>query len=79
MSPNRTTLKQNKNALTFEDNDKLFLFLNEQKNLANALINSAAALNSTLNLDEVLDQIFINLSSVGNIGFVIPRKPLSLK
>ena len=64
MSPNRTTLKQNKNALTFEDNDKLFLFLNEQKNLANALINSAAALNSTLNLDEVLDQIFINLSSV---------------
>ena len=47
-----------------ENNQRLFSLISEQDSLAEALINNAAALNSTLNLDEVLDLIFENLGNV---------------
>jgi len=47
-----------------ENNERLTFFLNEQKSLADGLINIATALNSSLGLKEVLDYILVNLNQV---------------
>jgi HD-GYP domain-containing protein (c-di-GMP phosphodiesterase class II) len=60
-------IKKTKTKETFppmKNNERLSLFMNEQKNLADGLINIATALNSSLDLEEVLEFILVNLNQV---------------
>jgi HD-GYP domain-containing protein (c-di-GMP phosphodiesterase class II) len=61
----KSIIDENENDFSqMENSERLALFMNEQKNLADGLINIATALNSSLNLEEVLEYILINLNQV---------------
>jgi hypothetical protein len=64
MTPKNKSVNKTKDLSSIKNTERLSLFMNEQKSLADGLINIAAALNSSLGQKEVLELILINLNQI---------------